>query len=202
MPAVTTSEDPENDKPLAIVRASDIEKCGSQVAILCQIIEEIGPWCREHLEAGCVVNCGPGTQETAIKTFELANLRLRDIIDDEASGRWGLKPTGAEEASSKVLEAYRLKAEAQTKLVNKLLAPHKAYNARIHFYPGTGWVAWVGGPVPLKHDLNGVGNSPAQAFAAFDRAYEQQAPLLQQEVVVTPSPAPKARRGILRGKKK
>lgn len=199
MPTATSTVEPEDDKPLAVVRASDIEKCGSQVAILCQIIEEIGPWCREHLESGCVVNCTPGTQEEATKTFELANIRLRDIIDD--SRRWDLVPTGAEKASADVLEVYKQKAIAQTALVNALLAPHKRLNARIQLFPGTGWVAWVGGPLPYKHDLNGVGNTPSQAFAAFDRAYTEQAPLIEA-MPPPPEPAPKARRGILRGKKK
>lgn len=201
MPAVTTSEDSENDKSLAIIRASDIEKSGSQVAVLCQIIETIGPWCREHLETGCIVNCAPGTQEQAAKTFELANIRLRDIIDDEASGRWGLRPTGAEEASAATLEAHRQKTIAQTKLISELSAPHKLMSARIRFFAGTGWVAWVGaGEFPHPLELNGVGNSPAQAFAAFDRAYNTLAKLSTAPKVEPTAPKPRA--GIMRSKRK
>lgn len=168
MPLVA-AEAPD-EKPFAIVRASDIEKTGSQVAVLCQIIDTVLPFLRNAPDTGTTVELAKGAEDEAMKTFELANIKLRDIIDDP---RWDLKPTDAEKASQATLEANTVKNLSSAKLVDAMAAPHKLCNANIRLFPSVGWVAWVGDGMPTHHHLHGVGQSPAQAFAAFDRNYSQ-----------------------------
>lgn len=187
MPLVAQQVPPDpDDRPIAVVRASDIEKTGSQVAVLCQIFESTSNFLAVPANADQRIEVDETAKAEALKTFELCNTRMRDIID---SDRWDLKMTPAEESSARTLEAQTKKIEAQTALLVTANAPHIQLNPQIRFFPGVGWVAWLGGGLPDMMKLHGRGNSPAQAFDAFDRNFRQIA-VINAAAAATPPPPP------------
>lgn len=171
--AISADEQPD-DKPTVVIRASDIQKTGSQVAVLCQIFEATAGVVSSFLESGVSRDLEPAARETALKTFEMVNQRLRDVMDDD---RWHLRNTPAEEQSFKLLDEQLLKVKEQTVLLQGMQKPHQRMGPNIRFFPEAGWVAWMGAGLPTTNCLHGRGASPAQAYAAFDRNYNQIMPI-------------------------
>lgn len=200
--SVSADELPE-DRPTVVIRASDIQKTGSQVAVLCQIFEATSGFLASHGGSDYKAEIDDTAKIEARKTFELVNARLRDIIDDD---RWHTRNTPAEEQSFKLLDAQTVRVSEQTSILQDMQKPHHRLGPKIKFFPEAGWVAWMGEGLPTTHCLHGRGASPAQAYAAFDRNYNQIAPLImtdtQQGQSVEVKPTPEATKPARKSRKK
>jgi len=100
----------------------------------------------------------------ALKTFELANLQLRNIVDEQE--RWTIQhPDEVEEMELQM-------ADARLGMLREMRRPSLVMSAKVRFVEALGkWVAWVGDLV--DGTLHGSGNTPAEALAAFDVVYSK-----------------------------
>lgn len=144
------------------------------------------------------VDANPDAVKTALETFQLAHLQLRNMIDE--TRRWSLDPTASEKEASRLVEST-------LDLYNEKTANAKIYNRPSVFLRPKiaqlemGWCVWVGGDLPRKSDMHGLGNSPAEAMNAFDAVYHTVRKISEapQTLVVPPAPAPVPKRRAVRG---
>lgn len=191
MAKVTTNspDKPDDDASVSVLRQSDTQKSDMHVEQLLAIAEHCSKWLWTRAEIGETVDVDPTLKNESRKTAELVHLRLRGLIDEER--RWTLDPTLHEKESSKLIDST-------VELYNQ-----KTVNAKIHNRPSIflrpkigrfeqGWIAWIGGELPLRRDLHGVGISPALAMQAFDEHYYAIEEIADaQPAVVVPPPAKK-----------
>lgn len=168
MPVEAPDHPPENEGP-HLYRVRDTEKSESQVK---QLLEIIGG-CRSQLfhssQIGETVEKHPVVEAQAAKTFELAHLQLRNIIDDQS--RWIMAPSQAERDATSLVDATMKLYDAKTHNVKVLSRPCIYLRPKICKFPDIGWCAWIGGDLPRKNDLHGTGTSPSAAMNAFDEAF-------------------------------
>lgn len=193
----SSSPDPDKDT-LTLQRQPDTHKSDAHVSQLLAISQHVAAYLWSKDEPGTAVDSDPTLLSESRKTFELVQLRLRGLIDEER--RWTLDRTEGEKESSSLVQST-------LDLYNE-----KTNNAKTHNRPSVflrpkimqlelGWVVWVGGDMPRKSDLHGIGDSPELAMKAFDSVYYtvQKIAETPQTVVVQPSPAPVKKRRAVRG---
>jgi hypothetical protein len=187
--ATQNPDSPKDDETLSIQRLPDTAKSDAHVAQLLQIGEFSAKWLWMREEIGGTTTVDPVLATESKKTFELVNLRLRDLVDE--TRRWSLDPTAAEKETTKLvdstLELYRAKTE-NAQLHNR---PSLFLRPKIAKFENVGWVAWLGEGPPLKQHLHGIGASPELAFEAFDKCYRTHEKIADaQPPAPPPAPAP------------
>ena len=92
---VATATSPEPGQPgqpgkdgVQVVRVADITRTANQVAVLLNLAGSLIPYLRSDVDPGAHCEIDEVAKAEARKTFELAHIRLRGIVDEEA--RWGL----------------------------------------------------------------------------------------------------------------
>ena len=164
-----TSAPEENDGAVMRLLAASPVKTGHQVGLLVTVLNELGGFlasAREGFKAPDEAETK--ARDSAASTYELANLQLRNILDDQQ--RW--------QAFDHSDKAKQMATKAENDISNSRLAtiqnmgrPHLMMNAKVQFFPehGNKWIAWVG---ELKTGmLHGSGDTPQQALTAFDLVY-------------------------------
>lgn len=193
----SSSPDPDKDT-LTLQRQPDTHKSDAHVSQLLAIGNHSMQLLVLPTNVSEAVDANPDAVKTALETFQLAHLQLRNLIDE--TRRWTLDRTEGEKESSSLVQST-------LDLYNE-----KTNNAKTHNRPSVflrpkimqlelGWVVWVGGDLPRKSDLHGIGDSPELAMKAFDSVYYtvQKIAETPQTVVVQPSPAPVKKRRAVRG---
>jgi len=183
--ATQSPDSPKDDETLSIQRLPDTAKSDAHVEQLLHIGEFSAKWLWFREEIGGVTTIDPILAAESKKTFELVNIRLRDLVDE--TRRWSLDPTASELETKKLvdstLELYRAKTE-NARLHNR---PSLFLRPKIAKFEGIGWVAWLGEGPPLKQHLHGIGDSPELAFEAFDKCYRTHEKIADAQ---PPAPAP------------
>lgn len=101
-------------------------------------------------------------RDEAAKTFALANLQLRNILDEQA--RWMIQHPDEME------QLEREMGDARLALLNDMRRPSLVMSAKVRYIEAYGkWIAWVGDLV--DGTLHGSGETPSAALAAFDVVY-------------------------------
>lgn len=204
MVLVATATDPDNPNPkkgAQVIRVADITRTVQQANTLLGIAAQSANLLVKSHDIGTTVEIDPVAAEAARKTYELAHVRLRDLIDDEA--RWGkdddLRPAfdKLHASQAKVHEAEALLADKQKELVAASMRPSVFLGAHVRqFALPTGEKVWVAflGSAPHPDSVVGEGASPKEAMDAFDRAYEakveQPGPSLQGQLQDPPDEPP------------
>ena len=92
---VATATSPEPGQPgqpgkdgVQVVRVADSTRTANQVAVLLNLAGSLIPYLRSDVDPGAHCEIDEVAKAEARKTFELAHIRLRGIVDEEA--RWGL----------------------------------------------------------------------------------------------------------------
>ncbi len=129
--------------------------------------------------------------KTARETYELAHIKLRDLIDE--NGRWDMVPGPAEQKTTDILAATEKLYDQKTINAKILNRPSVFLNARIARFD-VGWIAWVGDGVPNKSSLHAIGESPAVAMKNFDEVYYDVQQASKASVVPPEATAPKPRK--------
>ncbi len=194
---ISSSPDPDKDT-LTLQRQPDTHKSDAHVSQLLAICNHSMQLLVLPTNVSDAVEANPDAVRTALTTFQLAHLQLGNLIDERR--RWTLDRTEGEKESSSLVQST-------LDLYNE-----KTNNAKTHNRPSVflrpkimqlelGWVVWVGGDMPRKSDLHGIGDSPELAMKAFDSVYYtvQKIAETPQTVVVQPSPAPVKKRRAVRG---
>ncbi len=183
--ASETPDRPPEDRPVDVTRMADTQKSDAHVAQLLHIAENCAKNLYARTSVGEVLDISKVLTEECEKTFALAHIRIRDLIDEQR--RWSLDPTANERESSKLIDS------------TMALYDQKTINAKIYNRPSIflrprlgkfdqGWFAWIGGDAPTSRDLHGRGDSPALAMQAFDEAYYDLRNAVEAQ---PPQPAPK-----------
>ena len=186
----TESPDRPDSGPLVISRQADTQKSDAHVAQLMSIAEHCSKWLWSRTEPGETLDVDKALQHEARKTMELVHLRLRELVDEQR--RWSLDPSHHEREATKLVDSTLSLYDQKTinaKIYNR---PHIFLRPKI-MRIDLGWCVWVGGDMPRRMDLHGIGDSPALAMKAFDDAYYALEKIAdaQPAVVVPPYTPPK-----------
>lgn len=188
MPVIiaTASNDKEPEpagKPgVAVVRVADVARTGAQVGILLNAIGASSQLLRSDAEVGTTVDIHPDAREEAAKTYALAHLRLRDLIDETT--RWGAEDDSAEvfralhHAQLRAVEAEAALSKEREATRVELRRPSRLLGAQLGAFPTSEttvvWLAYLG-RYPTSNGLVGQGDTPEKALADFDLKYTQTA---------------------------
>lgn len=182
----------DNDGEITVHRIQDTEKTTAHVRLCLKVIEQCARFLivPTGIERGYDVN--QAAAEQAQKTLELAQFRMRNLLDDES--RWTMSPTASERDSSSLVAATLKLYDAKTKNARILNRPCLYLRPQLKKFPDIGWCAWVGGALPARSDLHGTGTTPQAAMEAFDKAYSQEAHIANSQPKVSETPAKPTRK--------
>lgn len=189
------AEPPPGKDAVQVVRVADVTRTGNQVAILLSVLGSSIQLLRADTDVGAHAELDKEAQEEARKTYSLAHLRLRDIIDDQE--RWTRDDDMSEpfrvlnEGQANLAKAQREVELERIETLKELRRPCRVHGAQLTqtVIDGAGTVGWVAylGPVPRPDGMVGVGLTPEQAFADFDRNFTAPVPA---PAPAEPPPAP------------
>lgn len=178
-----TSEPPdETPHPAAPIGRNWPVKTAQQLRVLIAVMRETG----ELICAGenfCSRDQPENdAREQAAKTYEMAAIRMRDILDDQT--RWqAVDP--ADRLEDKIEEIDSAISQVRLQTLQQMQRPSIALQARVQFLPNLGkWAAWVGDLGTAS--LHGLGPTPEIAMAMFDEVYRNGFPQQPQK---KPAPA-------------
>ena len=131
-------------------------------------------------------------QAQARKTYELAHLQLRNLIDEP--NRWSLRQTENEKQTSGLIDATQKLYDQKTTNAKIYNRPSVFMRPRVRLF-NVGWICWTGDELPSSNCVHGIGESPALAMKAFDDAYYAIEKLVQENktepVALPPKPKKK-----------
>lgn len=116
--------------------------------------------------------------------------RLDEILGE--NDRWSLDQNRTMETVFLKLHEKHLEfVEAQLVSTRAIASPAYLYRPTLYPVDGVGWAAILGDPVNLRACVVGTGATPAEAYAAFDKAFsEKPSTPATQEVTVGAEPIP------------
>ncbi len=160
----------ENRSSQTVVRISDPNRTRAQIQSLLTILAQCEHTLIRGGEIGSLVEVNKKAEDAAAETYALAQLQLRNIIDENP--RWQLNVTDGDRYLEKLAEAQHAVINDQRENLDLLKRPHRRLNANIQFFPEmNAWIAWLGNSAPTRLCLHGVGPSPVEAFEDFDAAF-------------------------------
>jgi hypothetical protein len=181
--ATGTNEEPHIPKKpgIQVIRVADVTRTNVQANILLGIASQASQLLVKSHEIGTTLEIDPDAAKTARETFELAHVRLRDLIDETV--RWtpddDMRPAfeSLQASQAKVLDAEASLDNERAKLSRESQRPCFLLGARVRqFARNDGSLAWVAflGDFPQQDGLTGEGMSAQEALEAFDAAYSTQ----------------------------
>lgn len=175
MNVITASpEGPNSNRKVQVVRLTDIEKTTGQVDVLLKIADHCSGIFFEPtaLENRC--DRPQAASDTALKTFELAHLQLRQLIDEQS--RWSTEDRVDEGLVDEMLEnSIALLAEQRSRLA-EASRPSRRFQPRLAKLESGQWIAWYGFPEPVLAAPRGLGSTPEEAVQDFDRNFVEPPP--------------------------
>lgn len=178
--ATGTHEEPHVPKKpgIQVIRVADVTRTAAQANILLGIAAQASQLLAKTSEIGTTVEIDPDAAKTAKDTYELAHVRLRDLIDDPQ--RWSafddMKQAfdTLQASQNRVLEAELELTKDRARLVRESNRPCFVLGAGVRQMSlPDGKLVWVSfiGQFPQPDGIIGEGASPEEALAAFDAAY-------------------------------
>lgn len=167
--STTLNQDKNDDDstPLQLIRLNNTERTSVQIKTLLEVVSSCENAVIIIPETGCTVEMEDVIKQSATETYLAAQIRLRDILDDQA--RWGLADEKDDQAAD-LVEGNLMIQDAQMAALKASQLPHRKLNCQLRLFD-VGWIAWTGGENPLTDVLHGIGRSPEEALAAFDKNY-------------------------------
>ena len=216
--ATASGSEPQPGKDaVQVVRVADVSRTANQVGILLNVLGASIQMLRADTDVEAHAELDKESQDEARKTYSLAHLRLRDIIDDQE--RWTRHDDMSEpfrvlnEGQANLAKAQQAVEQERVETMKELRRPSRIYGAQLvqTAIDGAGTLGWVAfiGPAPRQDGMLGIGLTPEQAFADFDRNFTApipapapaEPPPAPAEDPFPETPAPK-KRGISRRRKK
>lgn len=171
--AAFSPESPNDPAHTTILHSTEDERNVSQIGMLLQIREQSGQFLAHQEQIGSPWTVDAEAVDDARKTFTLAGIRLRDLLDEQK--RWTLDPNAIDIKTAAVLDLKIRDASSMMKLRERVQAPSAVYKTqlrKIELRPGKlVWVCWLGGLEPTHFDCHGMGDTPQEAMKAFDDAF-------------------------------
>lgn len=165
---MTPSPADGDGSPATLMNMSSTERLQAQVGALLMVSARCENLLVTGGETGSSIDVHEGSKAEAAKTYELAQLRLRDIIDDTT--RWTPNDNEHDRLLTKMVESNLVIHEAQKKNLEEFRRPSKLYNANLRLTE-SGWLAWIGSGAPDASHVHALGNTPAEAFRNLDKAF-------------------------------
>ena len=185
-----SSDEPALPSPQPrLVRLNNIDRTQQQVRVLLSVVDMCQHLMVKDPEIGCTIDINPEAEKAAADTYALAQVRLRDLIDDQE--RWGKSDSQADVFTERLAKANLEVAEQQKINLDLLRRPSRIYSATVQKVPLQNsrivWCAFLGSQ-PMNAALLGLGESPAAALAAFDEEFYRNV----EQPPAEPPPAPPA----------
>ncbi len=190
--ATVQTNTPDDDREIRIARLADTQKSEAHISQLLAVANHASQFLLIGGAFDNKVEADTAATAEARKTYELAHIRLRGLIDEEH--RWAIRDSHAEARATELMVASKQLLEQRTKNLAVLNRPSIFLNCRIAKFT-VGWIAWAGGEVPTLSSLHGKGASPELAQKAFDDAYytleaAANARSVPEPIVVEPADTP------------
>lgn len=188
-----------NATPPVFVRESNLTRTRGQVDVLLNICNHASNFLASNPDIGTQVVVDPVLENEARKTYELAALQLRNLLDDPV--RWGSAEPDTEQLARKVLVDTAAHLAEERRVTAEKLRPSTRLNPTLRLTEHQGWLAWHGN-IPTANSLHAFGASPEEALKNFDAVFERRVELNERAAEDKPAEeAPKAKPSKKRKKK-
>lgn len=160
MPSISFEESPDPGRVWP-------PKTGQQIGALLAVFQHTGAFLSSGDPLRGVDKPEEAAREQAVKTFELVNYQLRNLLDDPT--RWAAT-TPADELEDKVEEIEAALSQVKLDALRNLQRPSVILRATVRFVSEVGaWVCWTG--ELTNGALHGHGATPEEAMDRFDTVY-------------------------------
>jgi hypothetical protein len=168
-----SQEGPTDPAHTTILHSTEDEKNVSQIGILLEVRNESSRFLMSNPSIGTVVEMDPEAVKDARETYTLAGLQLRNLLD--ANERWTLVKNDIDVKTAAVLDLKIVEHNTRIAREKALQTPTAIYRPsirKLELSPGAlKWVCWLGTNEPTHFDVHGIGDTAAEAAAAFDSAF-------------------------------